>query len=88
MTTRLCTKCGETKDIEQFSWSIKGIKRHSRCKKCHAQERSEYYERNKDKELEYKWDRQQRKREEARAFVEEYKRNHPCLDCGTSDTMV
>ena len=81
MTTRLCTKCGKEKDISEFSWSIRGIKRHSRCKACHAEEHMDYYERNKEKELEYKWDRQLGKREEARAFVEEFKATHPCVDC-------
>jgi hypothetical protein len=45
----------------------------------------DYYERNKEKELIYKWDRQLRKREEAKNFVEEYKRSHPCADCGKPD---
>ena len=85
MTRRICTKCGEEKDINEFSWSIRGVKRHARCKACDAGERMDYYERNKERELEYKWDRQLRKREEARAFVEEYKRTHPCTDCGKSD---
>jgi hypothetical protein len=88
MTTRICTKCGEEKDINEFSWSIRGVKRHSRCKSCHAKERSEYYERNKERELEYKYDRQERKREEARSYVTEYLKSHPCVDCGQSDFMV
>jgi hypothetical protein len=85
MTTRICTKCGLEKDIEEFSWSIHGVKRHSRCKSCHAEERMDYYERNKERELEYKFDRQLRMREEARAFIVEYKATHPCVDCGKSD---
>ncbi len=85
MTTRFCTKCGREKDISEFSWSIRGIKRHSRCKACHSKEHSEYYERNKKRLLEYKWDRQVRKREEAREYVEAYKATHPCIDCGKSD---
>ena len=85
MTAKTCTKCGLEKDISEFSWSIRGVKRHSRCKSCHAAERMDYYERNKEKELAYKWDGQQRKREEARAFLEEYKATHPCVDCGKSD---
>ena len=88
MTTRICTKCGIEKDIEEFSWSIHGVKRHSRCKKCHAAEKADYYERNKEKVLEYKWDRQQRKREEARKYVWEYLSTHACVDCGQADPMV
>jgi hypothetical protein len=45
----------------------------------------DYYERNKDKELEYKAKRQIIKREIARLFVEDYKSTHPCVDCGNSD---
>lgn len=82
---RKCTKCGLPKEESEFSWSIPGIKKHSRCKSCRAEDRMDYYERNKDAELEYKWDRQQRKREEARAFVNEYLSNHPCVDCGKTD---
>ncbi len=88
MITRTCTKCGEEKDIEQFGWSIRGVKRHSRCNKCRNEERSEYYKRHKEHELEYKYDRQARKREEARRYVFDYLRNHPCVDCGESDPMV
>lgn len=88
MPTKLCTKCGEEKDISEFSWSIMGVKRHSRCKKCHAEEKADYYERNKEKMLEYKWDRQQRKREEARQYVTQYLTTHPCIDCGETDPMV
>jgi hypothetical protein len=73
MTTKICTKCGVPKDKEKdFSWSITGIKRQSQCRSCRSEERSERYQNNKEAELAYKWDRQQRKREEARAFVDAY----------------
>ena len=88
MTTKLCTKCGQEKDISEFSWSIHGVKRHSRCKSCHSKEHSEYYERNKEKVMEYKWDRQVRKREEARKYVTNYLSTHPCVDCGEADPLV
>lgn len=88
MTTRLCTKCGVEKDISEFCWSIKGVKRHSRCKTCHNAEHMDYYERNKEKMLEYKFDRQVRKRDEARAYIIEYLRTHPCVDCGETDPLV
>ena len=89
MTTKICTKCGEEKDAEaDFSWSLRGIKRHSRCKTCHSKERTEYYARNKEKELEYKYDRQKDRRDVARRYVEEYKRDHPCVDCGKTDRRL
>ena len=89
MATKICTKCGEVKDTEKdFSWSIKGIKRHSACKSCRAVERSEYYKRHKERELAYKWERQVNKREEARRYVFDYLRRRQCVDCGESDPMV
>src|SRR5690349_19742083 len=88
MTTKVCTKCGLEKDISEFSWSIRGIKRHSRCKKCHAEERADYYQRNKERELEYKYDRQKERRDEARKYVWEYLSNHVCVDCGEYDPLV
>jgi hypothetical protein len=66
MRIKIYTGCGEAKDAEaDFSWSIRGIKRHPRCKKCRNDERLERYGRNKEAELAFKFDRQVRKREEA-----------------------
>jgi hypothetical protein len=82
---KICSKCGLPKDDSEYTWSIRGIKKHSACNSCRAKDRLVYYERKKEKELEYKWDRQLRKREEAREFVEAYKSIHVCVDCGNSD---
>lgn len=88
MTTKICTKCLEEKDISEFSWSIKGIKRHPNCNACRAKQSNDYYYRNKEKLLEYKYDRQDRKREEARKYVWEYLSNQRCMDCGEYDPLV
>ena len=48
----------------------------------------DYYERNKDKELKYKAERQIAKKEEARRFVTNYLRSHLCVDCGESDPYI
>jgi hypothetical protein len=82
---KVCSKCHLPKEDSEYTWSIRGIKKHSSCNPCRNLERMDYYARNKDKELTYKWDRQLRKREEARAFVDAYKRSHPCADCGVTD---
>jgi len=88
MNTKVCTKCGREKDESDFSWSIRGTKRHSACNACRAAERMDYYHRNKDKELKYKAERQVNKREEARHFVFTYLSNHPCVDCSETDPYV
>jgi hypothetical protein len=89
MTTRVCTKCGLEKDLESnFSWSIHGIKRHSSCNECRNKERLERYHRNPGPELDYKGERQRRKREEARAFVFAYLSEKVCADCGEYDPLV
>ncbi|MFN8411647.1 MAG: hypothetical protein U0Z26_04595 [Anaerolineales bacterium] len=82
---KVCTKCRQEKDDSEYSWSIHGIKKHSSCNSCRNKQRMDYYERNKEKELTYKWDRQLKKREEAKQFVDAYKRNHPCVDCHNAD---
>jgi len=82
---KICTKCGLPKGDTEYSWSISGIKKHSSCNSCRAAQRMDYYERNKEKELEYKAKRQILKREIARQFVVTYKMTHPCVDCGNSD---
>ncbi len=82
---KICSKCGLLKEDSEYSWSIRNIKKHSSCNPCRNLERMDYYERNKDKELAYKWERQLIKREEARQFVDDYKRSHPCIDCGVTD---
>ena len=85
---KTCSKCGLPKDASEYSWSIRGIKKHSSCNSCRNEERMGYYERHKDKELKYKAERQIAKKEEARRFVFNYLKEHPCIDCGNTDPMV
>ena len=49
MATKVCTKCGEEKDIEEFGnrTSAKDGKR-GKCKKCKQKEDSEYHSKNKE----------------------------------------
>ena len=88
MTTKVCSKCGEEKDISHYSWSIKGIKRHAKCLSCRSEERIDYYNKHKEEELAYKYERQVNKREEARLYVFTYLSSHPCVDCQEADPLV
>ncbi len=83
-----CSKCGQPKDESEFSWSIRGVKRHSACNECRAKEQADYYERTKPQQLKYKAERQVVKREEARHYVFHYLSTHPCVDCGNADPYV
>lgn len=85
---KVCSKCGLPKDDTEYSWSIRGVKRHSACNSCRAQERLDYYQRNKEKESKYRSERQVRKREDARHFIFGSLSNHACVDCGETDPMV
>ena len=85
---RVCMKCGIPKDESEFSWSIRGVKKHSACNECRAKEQSDYYQRTKPQQLKYKAERQVNKREEARRFVFNYLKEHPCTDCGEADPLV
>jgi hypothetical protein len=85
---KTCSKCGVLKEDSEYSWSIHGIKKHSACKSCRAGERLDYYERNKVKELEYKWNRQLDKRAIAREFVDNFLARSYCVDCGSTDMSV
>ena len=82
-----CTKCGIPKDESEFSWERPG-KLHARCNPCRVEDRMDYYETHKQQELDYKWDRQQKKREEARLYVFKYLAEHPCIRCGERDPLV
>src|SRR5688500_13734850 len=85
MTTKISSKCHEEYNISHFSWSLKGIKRHA---KCRSGERIAYYNEHKEEELAYKYERQKERKEVARRFVTDYLRTHPCESCGVSDILV
>ena len=87
MTTKTCTKCGCTKQEEEFGWERPGH-RHAACKICRAEYQAGYYERNKESELEYKARRQIEKREEVRLYVFTYLAEHPCIECGETNPLV
>lgn len=61
MGTKVCTRCKLKKDISEFGWERLFQKRASQCKSCRNELRMKYYDENKEKELEYKWDRQLKK---------------------------
>lgn len=86
---RTCTKCFLQKPIEEFPWKSQLLgKRHTVCKECYAKRSSQWYEDNKDRQLENVRRNNQNYREIARSYVYQYLLDHPCSSCGESDPRV
>jgi len=86
MATRICTRCGKEKDIEEFPLRNQFTqKRQSYCKDCRSDFGKDWYEKNKDYQKEnasrHRTEYQQRGRE----YVWDYLSTHPCIKCGESD---
>lgn len=84
--TRKCSHCGKRKRISQFYRNSRpsygGSQRH--CKKCS----NVYYSRNYDKNPEYYKQNARRLQRQCRERIFEYKKTHPCKDCGNVDPRV
>ena len=49
MSTRKCTKCGETKTVEEFAWKYRAKgKRHAACKVCKSAQAKRDYQDNRE----------------------------------------
>lgn len=93
MDVKVCGRCTQEKPIGEFSWKdeVSG-KRHSVCKACHKEYRQQHYLENQDKyqDKARRWRSENiaERRLQARTYIIEYLRSHPCLDCGESDIVV
>ena len=89
MAKRVCTQCGEEKDIEEFPIRNQFTdKRQSYCKDCKAKMHSAWYERNKDVQRANANKHRTEYRQTLREYVAEYLSTHPCVDCGETDPAV
>lgn len=80
---RNCTKCQQTKPLEDFAFRSKTLgKRSTVCKECHSTYARQHYESNR---LDY-IGRASKSRPEIvrrnREWLSQYKSGKPCLDCG------
>lgn len=89
MTTRVCSKCGIEKDLEEFPLRNQFTHvRQSYCKGCKSIMHSNWYQRNKD----YQKANARKHTKEYRNTIREYLWNyllaHPCAECGEKDPVV
>jgi hypothetical protein len=85
-----CNSCGIEKEEEEFNWRYKSLGiRHPTCRECQKPFRKNWYEGSaKERHKENVHARKRQVREEAREYVYQYLRTHPCQNCGESDPMV
>jgi hypothetical protein len=89
MSTRVCTKCGVEKEIEEFPLRNQfTLRRQSYCKDCRKEYGANWYERNKDYQKENARKHTTVYRDTIREYLWNYLRSHPCQSCGESDPVV
>jgi hypothetical protein len=89
MTTRVCSKCGIEKDIEDFPLRNQFThRRQSYCMDCRSEMGKAWYERNKDYQKANARKHTTVYRIALREFLWDYLKSHPCTECGEADPIV
>lgn len=80
-----CCTCKQVKPLTDFNRLRKANDgRQPSCRSCN----SAYHAANWSRHMQQIRDRNQRRRAENRAFIVDYLRSHPCVDCGEPDIVV
>lgn len=89
MTKQKCTKCNESKSLDEFPWKNKKLKRkHTVCKKCIVNYSKQHYLQNKNTYKRRAKESANRKVKIIQKYVWDYLFSHPCVDCGESNIVV
>jgi len=89
MSIKQCQKCKKEKDITEFTFKadttdqLCGL-----CKICSRASGKQYYEQNKQKEIQRKTFHREIVRLEAQKWILNYFKEHPCSVCGETDPSV
>ncbi len=87
--TKVRSKCGEEKSVEEFPWKSRILgKRHKVCKQCMSVRSSKWYYAHRERQIKNVHNNNRNYREVARKYIWEYLSAHPCVDCGESDPVV
>ena len=89
MTTRICSKCGVEKDIDEFPLRNQLTqRRQSYCLDCRSDLGKSWYGSNKDYQKENARKHTAVYWETIREYLWNYLLSHPCESCGESDPVV
>jgi hypothetical protein len=88
MTTQICNHCNIEKPLEAFNWRWKGLGvRQPACRECQKKQKNEWYVRNQPSERERLRQQKADNQSVTKAWVNDYKASHGCIDCGESDPV-
>jgi hypothetical protein len=90
MQVKTCTRCGETKPLDQFPPVRRSEpeKLQTWCRACFSEANKRNYWKNPERERARLLAQTTRKREDNRRRAIEYLLSHPCVDCGEKDIVV
>jgi len=88
MTQRICPKCNQQKEEDQFSWKELGKKRQTTCKECTRLYCKTHYKNNKKGYLARARISNKKYIKRNRAFIWSYLINHPCEACGEKNPIL
>lgn len=84
-----CSRCQAFKPCNDFAWRRKHLgQRDSYCRTCRAAYKQEHYAKNRERYKANAEARRSRILDERWAYLCEYLRCHPCVDCGETDPLV
>ncbi len=81
-----CSECGLLKSIEEYHWKVGS--RRSNCRNCVAKYTKQHYLENKSYYIKKAKINRKNAQVRLREFLFNYKKDHPCIDCGETDPIV
>jgi hypothetical protein len=86
---KVCSGCGQERNIEDFNWKYKAKGIHqSLCRLCTTHHSRKHYKNNKEIYVNRAHKRNVHIYKENRQLLYEYLTLHPCVDCGNNDPRV
>jgi hypothetical protein len=86
---RRCGRCGHSKPIAEFAWHRKAKgQRDNYCRPCRAAYKQEHYAAHRERYLANASRRKRALIAERTAYLIEFFRERPCVDCGEADPLV
>ena len=86
---RKCGRCGDEKPLADFAWRRKAKGQlDNYCRPCRAAYKQIHYTQNRARYIAQSQQRKKSVAEERTAYLVDFFREHPCVDCGETDPIV